>query len=484
MDDNENNINDSKQISLNNNDLTKSKVLTKLAYTKGIISHYKDPQIIEIEKILNSNETFSSQPKLKEIFNHKDIKFAKEYLNLNNLYTSLICYIKIFNVYDRGCLTVSNGNIVVELNKKLIKLKNQTFSDISESKIKNKSTEKELPNYLVNDTIDKILTGKNTEKQKTQNHKYILNINLDLVTCKLIIHKEKQKCRLLLLGNKKSDYLRDIKVIKINCINVDYSQFYHFCNVLNKNIILSEGYKNNKFGINFNKNYFTYAYIDVLNFVKEANTGDILLFKNYSKKDSFQRKLLASEYNHISLIIKNNNSLILYDCIQESNIRLLNFVDSLSMMFNLGSKKIATRKLNISIEDMIIYIHENNFDQYENVDKYQLDTMSVNEIKNKFYQIINKKVENFVVNNAESKYEFSFCKYLCNSKKELNQINLSNKNEYFCSELIACIYMFCNIMEKKYDPSTYLPKDFTEKGNIEFINGFHFGPETIIDFSY
>ena len=110
--------------------------------------------------------------------------------------------------------------------------------------------------------------------------------------------------------------------------------------------------------------------------------------------------------------------------------------------------------------------------------------MSVNEIKNKFYQIINKKVENFVVNNAESKYEFSFCKYLCNSKKELNQINLSNKNKYFCSELIACIYMFCNIMEKKYDPSTYLPKDFTEKENIEFINGFHFGPETIIDFSY
>ena len=309
-------------------------------------------------------------------------------------------------------------------------------------------------------------------------------INLQVTKSKLIVHKEKQKCRLLLLGYKKSDYLKNIKLIKFNCVNVEKSRFYHFCNVLNKNIILSEGYKHNKFGINFYKNYFTQSSTNLLNFVKEANTGDILLFKNYAKKDSFQRKLLASEYNHISLIIKNNNSLILYDCIQESNIRLLNFVDSLSMMFNLGSKKIAIRKLNISIEDMIIYIHENNFDQYENVDKYQLDTMSVNEIKSKFYQIINKKVENFVVNNAESKYEFSFCKYLCNSKKELNQINLSNKNEYFCSELIACIYMFCNIMEKKYEPSTYLPKDFTEKGNIEFINGFHFGPETIIDFSY
>ena len=89
---------------------------------------------------------------------------------------------------------------------------------------------------------------------------------------------------------------------------------------MNKSIILSEGYKQNKFGINFFKNYFTQSSTDVLNFVKEANTGDILLFKNYSKKNSFQRKLLVSEYNHISLIIKNNNNLKLYDCIQDSGI--------------------------------------------------------------------------------------------------------------------------------------------------------------------
>ena len=43
--------------------------------------------------------------------------------------------------------------------------------------------------------------------------------------------------------------------------------------------------------------------------------------------------------------------------------------------------------------------------------------------------------------------------------------------------------MYCNIMEKKYDPSIYMPKDFTEKGKIEFINGFYLDEETIIDFS-
>ena len=438
MDGNENNINNSNQIPLNTGE-GNSNILNKLTSEKGILSNYKDPQILKIQNILNSNKIISGKPSLKEIMKQKDIKFTKEYLTLNNLYTSLICYVKIFRDYDRGNLTVSNRNIIVELNQKLIKLKNQS---------------------------------------------YILNINLDLVTCKLIVHKEKQKCRLLLLGYKKSDHLKNIKVIKFNCVNVEKSRFYHFCNVLNKNIILSEGYKRNKFGINFFKNYFTQSSIDVLNFVKEANTGDILLFKNYSKKESFQRKLLVTEYNHISLIIKNNNNLKLYDCIQDSGIRLLNFIDCMSLYWNLSSKKIALRKLNISVENMENYIQENNIDKYENVDNYQIDKMSINEIKNKFYQIINKKVENFIINNANSKYEFSICKFICSSKKKLNQIDLSKKNKYFCSELIACVYMYCNIMKKKYDPSTYLPKDFSEKGKIEFINGFHFGPETIIDFAY
>ena len=483
MDENENNINNSKQIPLNTEE-NNSKVLNQFTSEKGIISNYKDPQILKIENIINPNKNFSDKPSFKEILNQKDIKFTKEYRTLNNLYTSLTCYVKIFRDYDRGNLTVINRNIIVELNKKLIKLKKQSFSDISESKIKNKSTQKELPNYVVNDTIDKILTGKNVEKEKRIKPNYILNINLDLVTCKLIVHKEKQKCRLLLLGYKKNEDLKKIKVIKFNCVNVEKSRFYHFCNVLNKSIILSEGYKQNKFGINFFKNYFTQSSTDVLNFVKEANTGDILLFKNYSKKNSFQRKLLVSEYNHISLIIKNNNDLKLYDCIQDSGIRLLNFTDCMSSMWYLGSKKISLRKLNINVENMENYIQENNIDKYENVDNYQKDKMSINEIKNKFYQIINKKVENFIINNANSKYEFSICKFICNSKKRLNKIDISKKNKYFCSELIACVYMYCNIMEKKYDPSSYLPKDFSEKGKIEFINGFHFGPETVIDFAY
>ena len=482
MKENDDNINNSSQNPFNN-EIPNSNPLNNLSSIKGIISNYKDQQKIQIKKILSENKIPNTKQSLTEILSNKDTKFTQEYYNLNNLYTSINCYIKIFSDYDRGCLTVINNKIKVEFNKNLIKLKEQSYSDISQGIIKNKSTQKDLPNYYVNDTINKIISGNNLDKEKKKNKKFILDINLDLVTCQLIVHKEKQKCRLLLLGYLKKDELRKIKVIKINCINVENSRFVHFCNVLNKSIILSEGYKINKFGINFNKNYFTKSAIDVLNFVRKANTGDILLFKNHSKKNLIQRKILGSEYNHISLIIKNNNRMQLYDCIEGADIRLLDFVDCISMMWNLSFKKLAWRKLSINIEDMENYIHEYNIDKYENLDIYQLDKISINEIKKKFYQIINQKIENFINMNLDSKYEFSICKYLCNSKKEKNKIDLTKKNKYFCSELISCIYMYCNIMEKKYDPSTYLPKDFTEKGKIEFINGFHLEEETIIDFS-
>ena len=108
--------------------------------------------------------------------------------------------------------------------------------------------------------------------------------------------------------------------------------------------------------------------------------------------------------------------------------------------------------------------------------------MSGNELKNELYAIINKKLELFILNNKNVNYDFPTCTYLCKSKRTKNR-NYSKRDSYFCSELIAAIYIYCSIITKEYDPLDYLPGEFSEKGNIEFINGFNLGPETIIDFS-
>lgn len=448
---------------------------------KGTIPGFKDYQTLQIEKALNINNIPNKKVSLKGIYEKKDILFNNEYYSLNNLYSSINCYVKINNDYDFGKLIITKQNIIVEAYKKMMKLYKMSLSDISLENAKNNTSENEIPNYKINDTIDKILTGRNAVDDINKEMPiYLLNINLDLVTCKLVIHKEKQKFRLLLLGHKRhiSDkFLRCIKTIKFNCLNIDKNSFYNTCDVINKSILLSNGHKNNLFGVNFNINYYRKSYISVLNFVKEANSCDIILFKSFTSTSKCQRCFTKSEYDHIALLIKTENNLKIYDCIEEDGIRLRNFTDYITMMWYLFYEKIVYRKLIINAEDIVKYIQIN-----KNVENFTLEKMSGNELKNELYAIINKKLELFILNNKNVNYDFPTCTYLCKSKRTKNR-NYSKRDSYFCSELIAAIYIYCSIITKEYDPLDYLPGEFSEKGNIEFINGFNLGPETIIDFS-
>ena len=404
----------------------------------------------------------------------------------NGLYSSINCYIKTNNKYDYGKLIITEKKIMVYLNKKALKLIDWSFSDISTKNAKNNSSQNQIPNYFMNDTIDNILTGRNALKEGNKELTvYLLNINFDLVTCKFIIHKQKQKFRLLLLGNKHKDsskYLNNIKMIKFNCTNTEKSKFYRICEIINKSILLSEGYKINMFGVNFNKNYYKQSYINLINFVKEANTCDILLFKSYSSSSKCQRCITRGNYDHIIILVKSDNNLFLFDSIEEEGVRIRNFTDLISSLLYLTYEKIVYRKLNINLEDMIDYIRRNNIDKHENIDNYCIEYISYNEIKKKFYDILNQKLKIFIKNNINTKYDFPVCTYICKSKKTKNK-QILNRNTYFCSELVASVYMFCHIMSDQYDPMDYLPGAFSEKKKIEFINGFHFGQEIIVDFS-
>ena len=469
-----------KEKSLNLSQELKNK--NQLITLSGIINGSDDFQIIQTEKIFNNRKIPKNKPSLKEILENKNICFNKEYLALNSLYTSINCYIKIFNKYLYGNLIIKDKYIIVQANKKVIRMRDWSFSDISTTNAKNNSSDNQLPTYFLNDTIDKIITGRNVAARKNKELPiYLININLDLVTCKIVIHKEKQKFRLLLLGNKSNKYIQNIKILKFNLINVEKSKFYHICEIINKSILLSEGSKTNIFGVNLWKNYFTKSFINVFNFINIANTCDILLFKSDSSSSKLQRCITKGDFDHIILLVRTENNLKLYDCIENEGMRLRNFTELFPFRY-LNYKKIVYRKLNINIEDMVEYIHNNIIDKYENIDNYTIENMSPNEIKNKYYEIMNAKLAYFIKNNSNAKYDFPYCKYLCKSKRTNNKY-ITKRKSFFCSELIAAVYMFCRIMDDKYDPFDYLPSEFSEKGKITFINGFHLGPEIIIDFS-
>ena len=54
---------------------------------------------------------------------------------------------------------------------------------------------------------------------------------------------------------------------------------------------------------------------------------------------------------------------------------------------------------------------------------------------------------------------------------------------YFCSELIAACYKYMGLLEKEKPSSTYIPKDFSDKGSINMINNSALEPERRIIFN-
>ena len=176
------------------------------------------------------NDLNKKEPsKLKENLLKRRNTFINEYINMNNISISSTCSVKTESVYKTGHLILKNNKLIIhqyESNKP-----NQNY------KIKNSITE----------TID-IFNP-------------IFFIDFNMVTCELIIHKNKQKFRLIILGkNMKendydndnyNDYIYKYRVVKFKMPYQSKEVFDLICENINKSIILSVGYKYNIFGINY-----------------------------------------------------------------------------------------------------------------------------------------------------------------------------------------------------------------------------------------
>jgi len=60
---------------------------------------------------------------------------------------------------------------------------------------------------------------------------------------------------------------------------------------------------------------------------------------------------------------------------------------------------------------------------------------------------------------------------------------VSEKNGYFCSELIAAIYKVIGLLPRHIKSSQYFPGSFSAESNLELQNNAEFGDEYLIEFS-
>ena len=388
-------------------------------------------------------------PKIKDILSKRKHTFIKEYLKMNSISISTTCSVKTDSVYKTGQLILKNSKLII----------NQYESN---------KTEQKRINNSINQHVDILFP--------------IFFIDFNMVTCELVVHKTKQKFRLIILGKnlKKKDYdnnddfIYKYRVVKFAMLYQSKEVFNLICENINKSIILSYGSKYNIFSISIRNNFCKEYFINYKKFALEANSGDIILFKGYSNDSKFQRFLTSAEYDHVGIMVKNKYGLNLYESTGKDGAKLRPWEDFITYYWYLLYDVMSFRKLKIDDETKKLYILEqNNGEKIEDIN----DNKKLNE---KFYFYFNKKIDEFISKSEHKKYYFSKIGYFCHSKMKKKSLI---RESYSCSELIGALYYYVGIITDELEARNYLPGHFSRNGEVAFKKGFQLGEEYIIDFS-
>ena len=402
----------------------------------------------------------------KKILSERKTNFIKEYLKLNNISISTSCEVKTDLSYKYGHLTLYNSKLA-----------------INEYESTKKLNDSSLNSFHVERTLSPFIISKEELISREDILYPIFFIDFNLTTCELIMHKTKQKFRLIILGrnllendfdNDDKDYISKYRIVKFKMTSQNPTTFKLVCESINKSIILSNGYKNNIFSINLRKNFCTEYFMANKEFARRGNTGDIILFRGYSTESQFQRMITNVEYDHVGILVKKDNILQVYESTGKEGVKLRPYHEFITYLWYLLYEKMVFRPLLITEERMEEYIKEYN-EELNNDENYK----RAKTLKDKFYYILNSKVYDFIERTEDKKYSFSKIGFLCNSNMRKNTI----RKGYSCSELVAACYFYSGLISSELEASNYLPGNFSRLGRVTFKRGLSLGEEYIIDFS-
>lgn len=484
--------------------------------SKNLFSNLHLSSPLEIDESQNISE-------LKKKFNSRDKSFLSEYYNNNiqNFFCS--CYVKTSKNYYSGILHILQKKIIVLTRNYLdiLTIENNNKEEIilNYSDIINSTytlNNNNIINYfegnrnkIVNSESSKnsLKTKENDDINDINNFFYpLLYLDFDLSTVKIFIHKTQQKFKLLVFaGTQKnnSSKIKLTKVINFKLTNEPKNVFDDVTKLIQTNILLSKGRKENIFGVSIIPKFLYEYFISLENFIKEVNTCDILLFRGLSFSSKCQRIITGSQYDHVALLIKKDKNFVyILDSTTELGVQKRSLKKFMSYHLELFYEKIVYRKLYITNEKINRYILENqewlpdkknnnkiNFinNSYDIIrtdrnifNENNLKKISPYELNKIFYEIIDEKIGNFVKTNLNKEYKFSKKGFCCKFPMVKNQ---EDKEGFFCSELVAAALYFCGLITDKLDSSNYFPKDFSKDGTVPFHRGIKLGPEYIIDFS-
>ncbi|CAI2381616.1 unnamed protein product [Moneuplotes crassus] len=204
----------------------------------------------------------------------------------------------------------------------------------------------------------------------------------------------------------------------------------------------SKGYYTDLASVPLSKSLvFSYPRLENSEFIKMADTGDILLFRGFSKASKFQRMMTCSKYDHVAMVLKgSDDKVLLFESTSTLGVTFIDWQAFHQIGWPKKYQRVVYRKLK----------HERN-----------------NEDIN--------RLESFLVSVKDKKFKFSI-------KSVLGKNNYNNEQEqtFFCSELVAASYQTLGILPEDTVCSRYWPGSFSTEKSIPLINGATLGEEYLI----
>ena len=424
------------------------------------------------------NDVMDSIEYKKQFFNeimfYKKCEFNKKYelSQRNDIYRTTV----IYNKKESILLINKDYLYILEIKSNILNLNNnEKNNDNNTTKLNNENNpdlsllynlEKQESNSKINKSDNNINNHSaqniNIKKLKTDyelSHPVIC-INFNLLSCRLLLNKND-------INNKnKNSYELQIKILGSTEVIISfYFQIYEvyekFSYIIGQKIFNSEGYKTNKMGLCLrNNNFYKDTYMTTSEFEKITKTGDMLLFETLDCISDVQRFFTRDKYDHIALIIRNNDEIEILEATSNEKCSLLKWKRFKFYFYNLIFKKVVLRRLNIE----------------------EKDPLKEDEIRKN----IDEKSKIFIEKIHKKEYEMSLLKMAFSRKPETYEINneWEKGTGYCCSALNAAFYIYNGIMKLDKSVHSVRPGDFEQdKNRLTMMPGFSFGPEKIIEFS-
>lgn len=259
--------------------------------------------------------------------------------------------------------------------------------------------------------------------------KFLGGVNFDKISIRVhAIDKEKELV-LLPLTSKGSVKLKFFR----------QAEYLSWKDALNQHVLASRGCK--KALVDYP--LWVLNRISPSEFMINADSGDLLLFKNKNLATCMQRLFSNSEYDHIGMIYKYPGGDISFlESTKEAGVSICYWDDFISNAWGLNYEKISYRKL-------------------ETIDRKGLS----------------ERLEEFIQKVLGKKFSFNTVKLLSRFAPAK-----SDSQGFFCSELVAKAYQEIGLIDETTTASSYWPGDFSETSKISLKNADLSG-EKILDFN-